>query len=71
VQVHRSESSNEGTRARQPPVATGPRTGIRFAWEASWHFHLEGVLEVSRTGRDPRATPARGVRRLHVPELSG
>jgi DNA-3-methyladenine glycosylase len=46
---------SDGPEVLRAAVATGPRTGIRAAWEVPWRFHLIGVPEVSPYRRHPRA----------------
>jgi DNA-3-methyladenine glycosylase len=47
--------AEDGWEAARSAVATGPRTGIRAAWEVPWRFHLVDVSEVSPYRRHPRA----------------
>ncbi|HEX2027429.1 MAG TPA: DNA-3-methyladenine glycosylase [Nitriliruptorales bacterium] len=46
---------DDGWRPDRDTVLTGPRTGIRVAVEQPWRFWLDGVPEVSRHSRHPRA----------------
>jgi DNA-3-methyladenine glycosylase len=45
----------DGWEVPRSAVTTGPRTGIRAAWQVPWRFHLTGVPEVSPYRRHPRA----------------
>lgn len=46
---------HDGWSPEPAAVVAGPRVGIRTAADAPWRFWLEGVPEVSRYARHPRA----------------
>lgn len=47
--------ATDGWRPEPGSVVAGPRVGVRLAADVAWRFHLEGVPEVSRYSRHPKA----------------
>jgi DNA-3-methyladenine glycosylase len=50
---------DDGWRTEPEATATGPRTGVRVAPDVAWRWWIEGLPEVSRYSRHPRAARGR------------